>query len=336
MFSLALPLALLLLPLPLIIKKILPKDKKIEKPALVLPFYQQIEKAISLTDNQNRQKSGLLWGLWIFLVIALAGPIWIGDKQVIHREGRNILLAIDVSGSMELDDMKLNNQRVDRLTVVKDAAHHFINQREGDRLGLILFGTKAYLQTPLTYDLNTVGHMVDDATIGLAGQTTSIGDAIGLAIKKLSHVKGKNKVLILLTDGANNSGVLNPELAAKIAKEKHIKIYTIGLGSTKMIVQNIFGLQAVNPSSDLDEKTLKAIAKKTGGSFFRAKDAKALNNIYQTINQLEPSLNSESVYRPIKEYYVYPLSIAILFYFLLISPSQLPKRIRKKEAGAAL
>lgn len=268
MFSFAMPWIFYLLPLPFLIRGILPSEKSSSQSALTLPFFDGIEPALSGKRPPSKLKHALLWLMWVALIVSLAGPELLGEKQLINRQGRNIMLALDVSGSMQIDDMEINGNRVQRLAVVKQTANDFVNKRDGDRLSLILFGTSAHLQTPLTFDLKTVKHMIDDASIGLAGQTTSIGDAIGIAIKKFSTVEGKEKVLILLTDGSNNSGVLTPLQAARIAKDKGIKIYTIGLGSTQMLVKNIFGLQAVNPSSDLDETTLKEIAKITGGAFF--------------------------------------------------------------------
>jgi Ca-activated chloride channel family protein len=332
MFSFAMPWVLCLLPVPFLIRWLLANEKNTNQAALTLPFFDGIEQALSNKRPLSKLKYGLLWLLWINLLLALAGPQMLGDKQLINREGRNIMLALDVSGSMQIDDMELNGQRVTRLAVVKQSAHEFVNKREGDRLSLILFGTNAHLQTPLTFDLKTVHHMIEDASIGLAGQTTSIGDAIGIAIKKLESAKGGEHVLILLTDGSNNSGVLTPMQAARIAKEKGIKIYTIGLGSTRMLVQNIFGLQAVNPSQDLDEDTLKAIAKETNGAFFRARDPKALNNIYATISQLEPVVDKANVYRPVKNYYVYPLALSFICYLLLcLNVSGYSIRLKKGE-----
>lgn len=169
--------------------------------------------------------------VWVLLVIALSGPRWVGEPKPVVREGYNIMMVLDLSGSMEITDMLLHGRPVSRLLVVKRAAEQFVEDRVGDRIGLILFGTRAYLQTPLTYDRHSVLMRIDDATAGLAGKTTSIGDAVGLAVKRLQDVPSKGRVIILLTDGANNSGVLAPLKAAELAKQDGIKIYTIGLGS---------------------------------------------------------------------------------------------------------
>lgn len=323
MFELIWPWALVLLPLPYIIQWLVPAKTEQTSFALKVPFFKHLQSVAKPTIASKKINNILLWLMWIFLVIALSGPQWVGQPQAIQREGRNILLALDLSGSMQQGDIQINNRPVTRLTVVKNAARQFITQRTGDRLGLILFGTNAYLQTPLTFDHKTVLHMLDDATIGLAGQTTSIGDAIALSVKRLKNTPKKSRVLILLTDGANNSGNIEPLQAAEIAKKYHIKIYTIGLGADSVIVQSVFGNQTYNPSQDLDEKTLKAIAKLTGGEYFRAKDYQQLKNIYQKINALEAVKSDSEIFRPIKMYYFIPLAISFICLLLL----GLPRRV---------
>lgn len=320
MFELTWPWALVLLPLPFIIQRLLPEQKHHMSYALKIPFYKYLQGK-SLRAVQPKQINLLLlWILWISLVIALSGPQWLGAPQVIQREGRNILLALDLSGSMQQSDIKINARPVTRLTVVKAAAESFINQRKGDRIGLILFGTRAYLQTPLTFDHQTVLHMLQDATVGLAGETTSIGDAIALSVKRLKKTPPKSRVLILLTDGSNNSGNIEPLQAAEIAKQNHIKIYTIGLGAERQVVRSIFGPQVYNPSQDLDEKTLKEISTLTGGDYFRAKDYQQLQNIYKKINSLEAVKSDADVFRPVKVYYYIPLFIAFICFLLIGLP----------------
>ena len=222
------------------------------------------------------------------------------------------MLAVDLSGSMEEQDFILNNQRVDRLTATKWVAGDFISRRAGDRIGLILFGTQAYLQTPLTFDRKTVVTLLNESAIGLAGDNTAIGDAIGLAVKRLGDQQTSNRVLILLTDGANTAGEVSPIKSAELAAEKNLKIYTIGIGADEMIVRSFFGSQRVNPSKDLDEETLTAIAKKTGGRYFRARDADELNQIYQILDQLEPVEKDKQYFRPKTELFYWPLGLALL------------------------
>ncbi len=322
MFELAMPHALWLLPLPFLIQWLVPAMKHTISQALHVPFFKGVQSLVEDKSDKERQSRLALWLMWLLLIFSLAGPEWVGPTQTIKKEGRNIMLALDLSGSMQSQDMHFKGKTVTRLTVVKDTAKQFVAARKGDRLGLIVFGSKAYLQTPLTFDRQTLIHMINDATVGLAGPTTSLGDAMGLAIKRLDKTKKKARVLVLLTDGANNSGMLLPKQAAEIAKSHHIKVYTIGLGAGKTVVQTVFGPQVYNTSQDLDEKALKEIAKITGGQFFRARNYKQLKNVYDTINQLEPVEADSAVYRPIDAYYYIPLAFAFLV-FLYLSGSRL-------------
>lgn len=321
MLTLASPWFLLLLPLPFFVWRFMPAAKIQQNQALKVPFFSAMQQIAGQKQQGSVKKNHtvLLSIIWCLLVLAVAGPQWVGKPQPIQREGRNIMLAVDLSGSMQVMDMRLQGRPIDRLSIVKLAAQEFISKRQGDRLGLILFGDRAYLQTPLTYDRQTVLNMLHDATIGLAGQRTSIGDAIGLAIKRLQQVPKKSRVLILLTDGANNAGVLEPLQAGKMAKEDDIKIYTIGLGAEHMVTQSFFGQRMINPSSDLDETSLKEIAKLTGGQYFRATDTQQLAKIYATIDKLEPVKSDSAIFRPIKDYFYWPLGIAALLFLMLLA-----------------
>ena len=184
-------------------------------------------------------------------------------------------------------------------------------------MGLILFGDNAYLQVPLTFDRKTVQVLLDEAFIGMAGESTAIGDAIGLAVKRLRKNPSEQKVLILLTDGANTSGVVTPLKAAELAAGEGLKIYTIGIGADEMIVRSFFGNRRVNPSRDLDEDTLRAIADKTGGRYFRARDAEELSKIYGLLDQLEPIEKDQQYFRPRKALYIWPLAGALTLSLLL-------------------
>jgi Ca-activated chloride channel family protein len=208
--------------------------------------------------------------------------------------------------------MTLNGQPVDRLTLVKAAANDFIAQRKGDRLGLILFGSKAYLQTPLTFDHTTVADMLADASIGLAGVETAMGDAMGLAIKELTQNAEKDRILILLTDGGNNAGQVQPLEAARLAAQNHIRIYTIGLGASALVINSLLGPQVINPVSDLDQDVLKTIAKQTGGLYFRAANAEDLYQVYQTMDQIEPVAADAGRFHPVTPLYAWPLAVALL------------------------
>ena len=302
-----------LLPLPWLVRRLIPSATPVEQAALVVPFLDDFSGG---DTRQGLQASAWTFTLaiiaWCLLVIAGARPQWLGEPIEQSISGRDLMLAVDLSGSMEEQDFILNNQRVDRLTATKWVAGDFISRRAGDRIGLILFGTQAYLQTPLTFDRKTVVTLLNESAIGLAGDNTAIGDAIGLAVKRLGDQQTSNRVLILLTDGANTAGEVSPIKSAELAAEKNLKIYTIGIGADEMIVRSFFGSQRVNPSKDLDEETLTAIAKKTGGRYFRARDADELNQIYQMLDQLEPVEKDKQYFRPKTELFYWPLGLALL------------------------
>jgi len=262
--------------------------------------------------SQTQQWPLLLAAIaWLFLVIACTRPQWLGEPIEQAVSGRDLMLAVDLSGSMEEQDFVINKRSVDRLTAAKMVAADFINRRVGDRVGLILFGTQAYLQTPLTFDRKTVMTLLNEAVIGLAGDNTAIGDAIGLAVKRLKSEQANSRVLVLMTDGANTAGEVSPLKAAELAAANHLKIYTIGIGADEMIVRSFFGNRKVNPSVDLDEKTLIKIAESTGGQYYRARNTDELNNIYMRLDELEPVEKDKQYFRPRSELYYWPLSLAL-------------------------
>lgn len=315
MLNFANPYAILLLPLPWLISLLLPEAPQSHHAVLRIPYLARLKQLMKHKPGRKHYRRFTvysLYAIWSLCVLAATGPQWLGQAIEIERRAHNIMLAIDISGSMQIPDMEYQQQPVDRLSLVKAIANEFIQTRKNDRLGLILFGTRAYLQTPLTFDRNTLSYMLNDASIGLAGPQTAMGDAIGLAIKRLKRTPDNNRVLIVLTDGANNAGVLDPIQASKIARENNIKIYTIGLGASRLIVPGILGSQTINPSEDLDLDTLKTIAKNTDGLFFRAKNSEDLKQVYRTIDRLVPVIEKGGIYRPKKELYIYPLLLALL------------------------
>lgn len=324
MFTFAWPLVFLLLPLFWLTQKYWPLTEKKNETMLRIPFLARVQAlnqhAAYSFVLPHRLKQFFCMMIWLLFIIACANPQWLGEPVPITQSGRNIMLAVDLSQSMEIPDLQQGSRTLNRLQTVKEVAAPFIEKRHGDKLGLILFGSKAYLQTPLTLDRQTVRSMLDDATIGLAGERTAIGDAIGLAVKKFSTENIKSRILILFTDGANNTGNLDPLEAAKLAKESQIKIYTVGIGANEMIMSGIFGAQAVNPSADLDEDTLKNIASLTQGQYFRAQDKKTLMNILEAINQLEPIEAEGKTMRSITSLFYWPLAAALLLIFVLIYP----------------
>ncbi len=335
MFELANPWFLLVLLLPLLYWYVMPQAKKRVQAGLKVPFFAAMQHIIGQQQHvMSRERSFFIPALiWLLLVIACAGPRWVGEPMPLSREGYNIMMALDLSGSMEIADMVMHGRAVNRLQVVKQAAAEFVAQRKGDKLGLILFGAQAYLQTPLTYDRHSVLLRIDDASVGLAGKTTSIGDAIGLAVKRLAQVPKEGRVLILLTDGANNSGVLAPLKAAQLAQQEGIKIYTIGLGAESDPRALAWG-NAVNVNgADLDEETLERIAQITGGRYFRATDSHSLQTIYQTINQLERIKQEQATIRPQKDYYPWCAAIALILGLSWLMCSVTSWRLRIKLGG---
>ncbi|MGR8978637.1 MAG: vWA domain-containing protein [Gammaproteobacteria bacterium] len=300
------------LPLPILVRWFFPGNLEVEQAALKVPF---LEDFIGTEDKAVTQP--MRWPLllasfaWVLLVIACIRPQWLGEPVEQSVSGRDLMLAVDLSGSMEEQDFILNHERVDRLTATKQVAGEFIKRRVGDRIGLILFGTQAYLQTPLTFDRKTVTTLLMESAIGLAGDNTAIGDAIGLAVKRLKNQQADSRVLILMTDGANTAGEVSPLKAAELAAANHLKIYTIGIGADQMIIKSFFGSHKVNPSRDLDEKTLIDIAQSTGGRYFRARNTDEMSNIYLLLDKLEPVEKDKQYFRPKKELFYWPLSLAL-------------------------
>jgi Ca-activated chloride channel family protein len=309
--TLAWPWLLLLLPLPWLLRRWLPAAPRAGVQALRVPWFEQMTAAAGgwLRKPLLAAVAALVWSL---LVLAAARPQWVGEIETLPVTGRDLLLAVDISGSMDTQDMVLDRKAVNRLTVVKKVAGEFIQRRQGDRVGLVLFGSRAYLQTPLTFDTETTAILLDEAEIGLAGRETAIGDAIGLAVKRLRDDAASERVLILLTDGANTSGEVQPLQATEFAAREGMTIYTVGVGADEMMVKDFFGSRLVNPSADLDEDTLKAIAERTGGAYFRARDTEALERIYARLDELEPVESDRESIRPVDELFYWPLSAAFL------------------------
>ena len=313
MIHFAWPWMILMVVLPWVARKLMPPATT-QSAALRVPFFEMLSGFIG--ERRQEVTSKYRWlilnVLWVLIIVAAARPQWLGDTISLPVTGRDLLLAVDISGSMDTRDFELNGQQLSRLEVVKAIGSGFIDRRSGDRLGLILFGTQAYLQTPLTFDRETVKQMLLESAIGLAGKETAIGDAIGIAVKRLKEQQVKTKVLILLTDGANTAGEISPKNAAILAKMEGLKIYTIGIGADRIRVNTLLGTQIVNPSAGLDESTLKAIADATGGTFYRAKDTRELEKIYDELNKLEPSATDTEYFRIRQELFFWPLTVVML------------------------
>ncbi len=312
----------ILLPLPLLTYYLLPQSKnnnfKITS-GIRFPHYNLFINKLDQSNNiKNKYLNLILYFLiWLFLITACAKPLWIGAPLNFLKHGRDLMLAIDISGSMDERDMT-GNYRINRLDVVKYIGSEFIEKRVDDRIGVILFGSKAYLYSPLSFDHDMVTKMLQDAQIGFAGTYTAIGDAIGLAIKQFKNLNNQELVLILLSDGGNTSGAVDPISAAKVAKDQGIKIYTIGIGGKST---------GVGARQSLDEDTLKEIATITSRQYFRDTDEKSLQQIYATINKLEPLGEDSVVFRPIKDLFYWPLSLALFLSLFLFIKNNIYKHI---------
>lgn len=317
MLSFVWPWLFFAFPLPWLVVRWIP-DLVISQPMMRMPFWEYLPgtKAGASTNDSGMH----LWGLlcWILLLLAAARPVWQGEAIEQAVSGRDLMLAVDLSGSMEIADFVLKGHKVDRLTATKAVAGEFIERRVGDRVGLILFGDKAYLQAPLTFDRKTVRTLLDESVIGLAGDKTAIGDAIGLAVKRLKDNPEGQRVLILLSDGANTAGTVAPLQAADLAAKAGLKVYTVGIGADEMVIRDLLGSRKVNPSQDLDEPTMRGIAEKTGGRYFRARDVAELETIYRLLDELEPVERDKRYYRSHTELYPWPLGAALLLAGLLV------------------
>lgn len=306
------PYLFILIPLPWLVYQFLPSSNFSENAMLKVPelndfsFFQ-----LPSSTSPPRWKTCFMICIWLALITSAARPQWIGNTVELPQSGRDLMLAVDLSGSMQYQDFEINGKRIDRLSALKLIASDFIERRKGDRIGLILFGSQAYLQAPLTFDVSTVKQLLMESVVGLAGTDTAIGDAIGLAVKQLRERPQASRVLILITDGVNNAGELTPEKAAEIAAHEKLKIHTIAIGSKHNSVQTPFGARMMASTAEIDEKALQLVAQKTGGEYFRAYNAHELAQIYQHIDKIEQLEQANQYYRPIQEMYYWPLAIAL-------------------------
>ncbi len=312
MIEFAWPWIFACVPLPWLFRRLLPVAEPADA-ALRVPFLEDIDPPMQgrPAGLPRAWTYWLGWIAWVLLVAASARPQWLGEPVEQAISGRDLMLAVDLSGSMQMEDFILDGEQVDRLTATKRVAGQFLDQRVGDRIGLILFGDRAYLQAPLTFDRKTVKTLLNEAVIGLAGEKTAIGDAIGLAVKRLRGNPVDQRVLILISDGANTTGTISPLKAAELAAGAGLKIYTIGIGADEILVRDLFGTRHVNPSEDLDEKAMRSIATTTGGRYFRARDSEELAKIYVLLDRLEPVERDTRYFRPRIELFPWPLAAAL-------------------------
>ncbi|NNG00168.1 MAG: VWA domain-containing protein [Desulfobacteraceae bacterium] len=248
------------------------------------------------------------------MIVAMARPQWGTRQTSVITEGINIVLAVDLSESMAALDFKQKGKIVNRLEAVKGVVRDFVAQRTGDRIGMVVFGDHAYTQLPLTRDYNAISFVLDRLRIGAAGKSTAIGDALGISLKRIADIESESNVVILLTDGRSNSGEITPSDAAKIARQRKVKVYTIGVGTrgkAPFLVRDVFGERYVYQRVDIDEDTLKSIAADTGGLYFRAEDIEGLHKIYQTIDDMERTDVEVKTFAEYNELYLWLLLPAL-------------------------
>ncbi|WP_413626773.1 VWA domain-containing protein [Luteibacter sp. Lutesp34] len=311
------PWMFLALPLPWVLRHVLRPLKPAQALNLPQPGLSLVQSSLARAPFA----ATLLLALaWLCLVVAAARPQHLGPPEPQRRSGRALMMAVDLSGSMSLDDMQLAGRQVTRFAAVEAIAGDFIDRRAGDELGLILFGSQAYLVTPLTYDLDAVRAQLHGAVVGLPGRETAIGDALAVAVKRLADMPEAARVVVLLTDGVNNAGSIAPREAARAAKAAGVRVYTIGIGANAMRVPDFFGTRVVNPSADLDVGMLTDIANQTGGRFFRATDTDQLAAAYRAIDELEPVPQQGAALRPRFELFRWPLLAALILFGLGVLP----------------
>lgn len=315
------PWMLLALPLPLLARWLLPRRRSASA-ALRVPYGERIDKIAAAGAGHALRGRGpglLALCAWIALCFAAARPQELGPPIARPQVGRDLMLAVDLSGSMSEEDMTLGGQVVDRLTAAKAVLADFLDRRGGDRVGLLVFGQRAYTLTPLTLDLTSVRQQLEDSVVGLAGRETALGDALALSVKRLQSQPTDQRVVVLLTDGVNTAGVLDPGKAAELAHDAKVRVHTIAFGGEGGM--SVFGFRLPSPGGDqIDEAGLQRIAQATGGKFFRARDTESLAGIYAEIDRLEPIRRPGQAVRPRIERYPWPLGAALALAALAALP----------------
>ena len=312
---------------PLLVARLVPRAPDAAGAPIRIPYFEAARAWASRgAVPGSRLRLAVALVAWCALVLAAARPQWVGDPMSLPVHGRDLMLALDLSGSMREQDMKSGTGFDARLDVVKRVAGEFVARRTGDRVGLILFGTRAYLQAPFTLDLDTVSEMISETVLGLAGEQTAIGDAIGLAVKRLRERPMEKRVLVLLTDGADTASRVDPLSAARFAAAEGITIYAVGVGADEEAAERWFGTRRQRARSALDESTLTRIAQMTGGRYFRARDSAELEEIYGLIDELEPIGGDDEVFRPTRELFHWPLALSVALFaagaLVRLSPSR--------------
>ncbi|MEM9104245.1 MAG: VWA domain-containing protein [Pseudomonadota bacterium] len=308
MISLDYPWVFFLLPLPWLVWRFMPAYRY-QAPAIRIPFFRTITEmagiepssgSVVLERNRIQMIAAVL--IWFCLVLALASPQRLGEPVVISKSARDIVIALDISGSMDQRDfVSTDGQPVQRLAAVKSVVSDFIGNRQDDRMALIVFGTRAFVQAPFTEDLDGLQGFLDQTVVGLAGPNTALGDAIGLSIRTFDASEIEQRVLILLSDGSDTSSTMTPVNAAALARDRGVTIFTIGVGDPEATGEN-----------KVDLATLRDVADRTGGQFFFADDEDGLQDVYATIDELNPRITETTSFRPRQSLVHIPLGIALI------------------------
>jgi Ca-activated chloride channel family protein len=310
--------ALLLLPLPLLASKLLAASADARLALAVPMLSRQPYRQNTIVQTSGRIGGLCLWVFWVCLILAACRPFWLGDPISRTVSGRDLMLAVDISGSMSEADMTISSKPASRIDVLKLVVGKFIERRRGDRIGLILFGTNAYTYVPLTFDLDALGDLLADISTGLAGRHTAIGDAVGLAVKSMHNQESRHKLLILVTDGSNTAGFENPIVAAQAAAQQGLTIHTIGIGTDADALARIYGERNIPTGLVLNERLLANVAEVSGGRYFRATNLAALEQIYIELDKLEPVDYEYQSHRPRQELFMLPLGAGLLVMLLLL------------------
>ncbi len=304
------PWVFLLLPLPWLVRRFAPPARRPAGAALRVPFFAALARnaeAVRRTPRRPRPEHLI----WLLLVLAAAQPQWLREPTMIPTSGRDLMLVVDISGSMRSMDFGSGNDPMDRLSVVKQVAGRFLAERRGDRVGLILFGAQPYLRAPLTHDHEAVRMLLAEAEVGLAGEHTAIGDAIGLALKVMRERPADSRVVVLLTDGVSNAGGIGPRQAAQLAAREGLRIHTIGMGADDTVAPNPLGTWS-GGAHHFNRAVLEEVAHGSGGSYFHALDRAGLQEAYRRIDLLEPSIGDAIRDHTAIDLYPWPLAAALL------------------------
>ena len=334
MISLLWPWALIMLPIPWLLGRWLPPVRAGSRWVLPWVFGQSQAQTIPLAAEPSRPRAAWSWWLvWLLCCLALAQPVRFDQLSSLKTSGRDLMLAVDISGSMRTEDMRIAGRRINRLDAVKAVLGDFIDRRQGDRLGLILFGQQAFMVTPLTLDRANVRYQLETSVVGLAGLDTAIGDALGLAVKRLRDRPQNQRIVLLLTDGVNSAGEISPVRATELAVELGVKVYTIGFGGDGD--PGMFGFSFGSNAAEIDEDALRSMSEATGGRYFRARDVGELAGIYQALDQLEPIELEAPQRQQQRPLYHYPLALALIVLLIVLLANRRISEGAPERAGTA-